>query len=111
DLDLALLDEVQQEIERPLEKIELDAAGCAHVGPSPMALRTSPIVASAISRARRLPASSTARASSAVSFARRSRIAPSSASTCLIITFLHSRQPIDAVLQPWVAQASSSGVQ
>src|SRR4029079_6173424 len=88
DLDLALLDEEQQEIERPLEEIELDATGRAHVGPSPIALRTSPIVASAISRARRLPASSTARASSVVSFARRSRMGARSAMTCLIMTFL-----------------------
>src|SRR5262249_37054955 len=97
-LHLVALDEVEQEVERTLEDGEPDRARGGHA--SPIATRTSPIVPSATARARAFPAASTACASPAAGAPRRARIGASSASTCLIVICLHSRQPMPAVRQP-----------
>ena len=96
-LDLVALDQVEEQVERPFEDGKPDGAG-RHA--SPMAARTSAIVSAATARARALPASRTARASSGPSLARRSRIGSSSACTCLMVISLHSRQPMPAVRHP-----------
>ena len=98
DLHLVALDEMQEQVERPLEDRQPNRAGRAH--PIPIASRTSAMVSAATLRARAFPASSAARASSGRRRARRSLTGASSARTCLIMIFLHSRQPMPAVRQP-----------
>src|SRR5262249_32034118 len=97
-VDLVLLDQVQQEIERPFEDVELKA----RIHTSPTASRTSRIVSLATACARRLPSSSTSVTSDGlVSISRRrSWIGFRSSSTWRIMIFLHSRHPMEALLQP-----------
>src|SRR5581483_5455873 len=111
----------REQLERPLEHLELDGVGIAHDDlpdgsggpPMPIAARTSAIVRSATRRARAVPAASTSRASPgrSASSRRRSRSGARSAMTCLIITRLQSTQPMPAVRHPSVTYAISSGVQ
>src|SRR5207253_7150895 len=104
--------QMQQQVERALECIEAYGIGrSSHY--SPIRERTSAIVVSAVSVARRSPSASALSTTSfrAASSRRRSWIGASSCCTARIMTFLQSTHPIDAVLQPTVSSARSSGVQ
>src|SRR4029077_3753855 len=100
DVDLALLDQVQQQVERTFEDLELEA--WIHASPRPTASRTSFIVAPGTARARRFPSAITSWTSAGLASISRRRcwIGFRSSITCRIMIFLHSRQPIAAVVQP-----------